>query len=110
MSGTGWSDPLTDKKSIIGKWIVRVGDRKGRKLQIIQFSDACYVASDRHNSFTVPRADYDFCDPPREDVTDQLCINGGYVIVKDKGDHIAKLCCNGNYTVSFNPFKVERIS
>jgi hypothetical protein len=115
MSSSSWDvKSEMEKKPIVGRWIVRVGDRKGRKLQITHSDNVCYVAHDRHHSFTVPQADYEFCDPPVEDVTNKLYVKDGKVYCDVPGlakdDHIATLCCNGNYTVSFNPFKVERIS
>ena len=97
-------------------WVQAKGHSTGRKWKVKSVSNYLYIVNYPDGGDTIlhlPIEDYKHCDPPVIDVTNKLRLVGNSVYCinpNDFDDHIATLCCNGKYRVSFNPFKVEKIT
>lgn len=104
--------PAQEKKP---EWVTRKGGG-GKRYEVRDMHRYSYrISLNGPELADVPKEDYEPCSPPVEDVTSRVYVNNGSVYI-DRGygslddDKVATLCCNGNYKVSFNPFKVEKIA
>ena len=96
---------MSFSSQLLVEWVTPNGMKDGYRYKVVycDFVKRCYAVE---GGLRLPMSDYSECRPPLEDVSAELEIKDGYVVCGK--DHIAKLCCNGKYKVSFNPFKVER--
>lgn len=88
-------------------WIRRKGSTTSPIYRVSRSTGSKYVFQYEMVTFEVPIDDYEQCDPPAIDVTNELHTECGFVY--HHTHKIAELCCGGNYRITFQPLKVEKI-